>query len=318
MEGVVAAGVVTAKPDIPRVNFWTAGRGDLGAGLRGVVVLRAGELRRLAFVALGPRDVAGGPEKSMRSGVSVVLGTEKEKDDISKDVRQGRGILWRFHEGPRPESSGQSLHAGGLSASGVCRYKGRYMLSLRNGRRKAEGGRRRTGDTETCSRKREKKKNEGNPARGDEMRGMPGECARKRSFVRSLRQSAQSQERVKMQTDEIRRHVVRIRIGESGEKTIPWGGGSEFRLTALAKIQRAIGPRASDPHPRCPAEPRQPRQTSSSTASVPGPLWSLRIMLGINVRPLSALPRFLGSPAACHLHAPMTQTLIAVNLAPTF
>lgn len=48
------------------------------------------------------------------------------------------------------------------------------------------------------------------------MRGMPGECAGKRSFVRNLRQSAQSQERVTMQTDESKRHVVRIRIGESG------------------------------------------------------------------------------------------------------
>lgn len=152
----MAAGVVTAKPDIPRVNFWTAGRGDLGAGLRGVVVLRAGELRRLAFAALGPRDVAGGAEKSTRSGVPGVLGTEKEKDDISKDVRQGRGILWRFHEGPRPESSGQSLHGGGLSASGVCRYKGRYMLSLRNGRRKAENGRH--GDVQQKEREKEKRR----------------------------------------------------------------------------------------------------------------------------------------------------------------
>lgn len=156
MEGVVAAGVVTAKPDIPRVNFWTAGRGDLGAGLRGVVVLRAGELRRLAFVAPGPRDVAGGMEKSMRSGVPVVVGTEKEKDDISRDVRQGRGVLWRFHEGPRPEASGQSLHAGGLSASGVCRYKGSCMLSLRNGRRKADNGRH--GDVQQKEREKEKRR----------------------------------------------------------------------------------------------------------------------------------------------------------------
>lgn len=162
MEGVVAAGVVTAKPDIPRVNFWTAGRGDLGAGLRGVVVLRAGELRRLAFVALGPRDVAGGPEKPMGSGVPVVLGTEKEKDDISKDVRQGRGILGRFHEGPRPGSSGQSLHAGGLSASGVCRYKGGYVLSLRNGRRKVEGGEQET-RRRAAERERERKTKETQP-----------------------------------------------------------------------------------------------------------------------------------------------------------
>lgn len=158
----MAAGVVTAKPDIPRVNFWTAGRGDLGAGLRGVVVLRAGELRRLAFAALGPRDVAGGAEKSTRSGVPGVLGTEKEKDDISKDGRQGRGILWGFHEGPRPESSGQSLHGGGLSASGVCRYKGRYMLSLRNGRRKAEGGEREA-RRRAAERERERKTKETQP-----------------------------------------------------------------------------------------------------------------------------------------------------------
>lgn len=42
-------------------------------------------------------------------------------------------------------------------------------------------------------------------------------------------------------------------------------------------------------------------------------LWSLRIVLGMNVRPLSALARFLGSPVACHLHAPMTQTLTAAS-----
>lgn len=45
------------------------------------------------------------------------------------------------------------------------------------------------------------------------MRRMPGECGRKSSFARNLRQSAQSKERVKMLAEEIKRHVVRIRIG---------------------------------------------------------------------------------------------------------
>lgn len=94
IEGVFAAGVVMAKPDIPRVSFCTAARGDLDTG-RVVVVLCDRELMCLFLgVAIGRRDVAGGGEKSW-SGFPEGLGTEKEKDDISKDYKQERVGFYR-------------------------------------------------------------------------------------------------------------------------------------------------------------------------------------------------------------------------------
>lgn len=173
-------------------------------------------------------------------------------------------------------------------------------------KRKAGGGERQT--RRRAARKREKKKSEEITARGDGMRRMPGECGRKRSFARNLRQSAQSKERARMLAEEIKRHVVRIRIG-SEKNTL----GGRIRIPFDAPWPKYNAPLVRDPETptqRCPRRARTD-QTSSSTPSRPGPSCcnnlslslSLMIALGMNARrrPLPSLHFcVLLQPAAFH------------------
>lgn len=86
------------------------------------------------------------------------------------------------------------------------------------------------------------------------MRRMPGECGRKSSFARNLRQSAQSKERVEMPTlpEEIKRHVVRIRIG-SERNTL----GGRIRIPFAAPWPKYNAPLVRDPETPTQRGPRR-------------------------------------------------------------
>lgn len=126
------------------------------------------------------------------------------------------------------------------------------MLSLRNG-----GGRRRTGDTETCSRKRERKKeNEGNPARGDEMRGMNAWRMRKKKVFREESAAVSTKSRESRNAD--RRNADRRNQEACREN--PNRGGREKKNTLGGRIRipfDAPGPKHNAPLVHEPVTPTQ-------------------------------------------------------------